>query len=110
MADNIRPSLYGADYTVVLANRQPEPPFGTVTVAGRYCESADILFKDALLPELRRDDILAAATSGAYGMAMASNYNMALRPAVVFVTGGQSTITRRRETEADLLRLFRRSG
>ena len=110
MADNIRPALYGADYTVVLANRQPEPPFGTVTVAGRYCESGDILFKDALLPRLRRDDILAAATSGAYGMAMASNYNMALRPAVVFVTGGQPTLTRRRETEADLLGLFLNSG
>jgi diaminopimelate decarboxylase len=110
MADNIRPALYGAEYTVVLANRQPEPPFGPVTVAGRYCESGDILFKDAPLPELRRDDILAAATSGAYGMAMASNYNMALRPAVVFVTGGRAILTRRRETESDLLGLFPRSG
>ena len=110
MADNIRPALYGAEYTVVLANRKPEPPFGPVTVAGRYCESGDILFKDAPLPQLRRDDVLAAATSGAYGMAMASNYNMAMRPAVVFVSGGRATLTRRRETEADLLGLFPRSS
>lgn len=110
MADNIRPALYGAEYTVVLANRRPEPPFATATVAGRYCESGDILFKDALLPQLRRGDILAAATSGAYGMAMASNYNMAPRPAVVFVSGGRAIITRRRETESDLLGLFPRSG
>ena len=110
MADNIRPALYGAEYTVVLANRRPEPPLATVTVAGRYCESGDILFKDAQLPRLRRGDILAAATSGAYGMAMASNYNMAMRPAVVFVTDGRSTLTRRRETEADLLGLFPQSG
>ncbi len=110
MADNIRPALYGAEYTVVLASRRPEPPFGPVTVAGRYCESGDILFKDAPLPQLRRDDVLAAATSGAYGMAMASNYNMALRPAVVFAAGGRAVLTRRRETEADLLGLFPRSG
>ena len=110
MADNIRPALYGAEYTVVLANRRPAAPFSRVTVAGRYCESGDILFKDVELPRLDRDDILAAATSGAYGIAMASNYNMALRPAVVFVADGQAKLTRRRETEADLLGLFPRSG
>ncbi len=110
MADNIRPALYGAQYTVVLANRRPEPPFSNVTVAGRYCESGDILFKDVKLPRLARHDILAVATSGAYGIAMASNYNMALRPAVVFVAGGRATLTRRRETEADLMGLFPQSG
>ena len=110
MADNIRPALYGSEYTVVLANRRPGPDRSEVTVAGRYCESGDILFKDVALPRLERGDILAAATSGAYGIAMASNYNMALRPAVVFVAGGRSKLTRRRETEADLLALFPQSG
>ena len=110
MADNIRPALYGARYTAVLANRRGTSVRSTVTVAGRYCESGDILFKDLELPQLRRGDILAAATSGAYGMAMSSNYNLALRPAVVFVADGAARITRRRETYDDLLGLFPESG
>ncbi len=106
MADNIRPALYGADYTVILAGRESPADRLRVTVAGRYCESGDILFKNVLLPPLHRGDILAAATSGAYGIAMSSNYNLALRPAVVFVEEGNSKLTRRRETYADLLNLF----
>jgi diaminopimelate decarboxylase len=75
-----------------------------VTIAGRYCESSDILITDALLPPLCAGDVLAVAACGAYAPAMASNYNMALRPAIVAVANGQATLWRRRETFTDLLR------
>ena len=103
MADNIRPALYGARYTVVLASRDDDSEKHAVTVAGRYCESGDILFKDVQLPRLRRGDVLASATSGAYNFAMSSNYNMSLRPAVVIVKEGMVRLSRRRETYDDLL-------
>ncbi len=106
MADNIRPALYGSEYTVELASRAAEPSSSPVTIAGRYCESGDILFKDVTLPELRGGDLLAAAASGAYNMAMSSNYNMALRPAVVFVNDGNARLSRRRETYDDLFAIF----
>ena len=106
MADNIRPALYGSEYKVDIASREADGECSTVTIAGRYCESGDILFKDVSLPELRNGDIIAAATSGAYNLAMSSNYNMALRPAVVFVKDGQATLSRRRETYGDLLAVF----
>jgi len=106
MADNIRPALYGANYTVVLANRNSTGPTETVSVAGRYCESGDILFNNVTLPELNRGDLLASATSGAYGMSMASNYNMALRPAVVMIDKGRARLTRRRETIQDIWNVF----
>ncbi|MCY3802201.1 MAG: diaminopimelate decarboxylase [Chloroflexi bacterium] len=106
MADNIRPALYGSEYKVDIASREADGECSTVTIAGRYCESGDILFKDVSLPELRNGDIVAAATSGAYNLAMSSNYNMALRPAVVFVKDGQATLSRRRETYDDLLAVF----
>ena len=106
MADNIRPALYGSEYTVELAGRAAEPSGSPVTIAGRYCESGDILFKDLTLPELHSGDLLAAAASGAYNMAMSSNYNMALRPAVVFVKDGIVRLSRRRETYDDLLAIF----
>ncbi|MCY4109527.1 MAG: diaminopimelate decarboxylase, partial [Chloroflexi bacterium] len=106
MADNIRPALYGSEYKVDIASREAARGCSTVTIAGRYCESGDILFSDVTLPELRSGDIIAAATSGAYNLAMSSNYNMALRPAVVFVKDGQATLSRRRETYDDLLAVF----
>lgn len=107
MADNIRPALYGANYTVVLANRDTSGgPTETVSVAGRYCESGDILFNNITLPKLNRGDLLASATSGAYGMSMASNYNMALRPAVVMVDKRKARLTRRRETINDIWNVF----
>jgi diaminopimelate decarboxylase len=104
MADNIRPALYGARYTAVAANRMTETASELVTIAGRYCESSDILITDALLPPLCAGDVLAVAACGAYAPAMASNYNMALRPAIVAVANGQATLWRRRETFTDLLR------
>lgn len=106
MADNIRPALYQAEYTAVIANRSPEGPSELVTIAGRYCESGDILISDILLPELHRDDLLAVPTSGAYNLSMASNYNFALRPAVIMVHNGVPHLSRRRETYADLRALY----
>jgi diaminopimelate decarboxylase len=104
MADNIRPALYGARYTATLANRDSAgEPLQTVTIAGKYCESGDVLIDDALLPELEVDDLLAVPMTGAYCLAMASNYNLSPRPAVVIVADGRARLIRRRETYADLL-------
>ncbi len=105
MADNIRPALYGSIYEALLANRMGEPATSTVTLAGRYCESGDLLVKDARLPSATAGDIVALPASGAYNLAMSSNYNMALRPAAVLVSDGKARIIRRRESYDDLLRL-----
>ncbi len=105
MADNIRPALYGARYEAVVANRAGEPPAGPVTVVGKYCESGDILIRDINLPPVGPGDLLALPAAGAYCLAMASNYNAALKPAVVLVSGGRARLIRRRETYADLLAL-----
>jgi diaminopimelate decarboxylase len=106
MADNIRPALYQAEYTAVLANRSDEGPTLPITIAGRYCETGDLLIKDIQLPELRRGDLLAMPTAGAYNLSMSSNYNLALRPAAVVVTDGRARLSRRRETYDDLLALY----
>jgi diaminopimelate decarboxylase len=103
MADNIRPAIYGARYEAIVANRADEPAEETVTIAGKYCESGDLLIKDVALPTLRSGDLLALPASGAYNLAMASNYNMALKPAVVLVKDGQARLMRRRQTYDDLL-------
>jgi diaminopimelate decarboxylase len=103
MADNIRPTAYGAPYTPVLANRLAEPADATVAIAGRYCESGDVLVRDAALPMPKVGDLVAIPASGAYHLSMASNYNLVPRPAVVVVADGQARLVRRRETYADLL-------
>jgi diaminopimelate decarboxylase len=103
MADNIRPALYDARYEAVVVNRADDEPSETVTIAGKYCESGDLLVKDARLPRTEPGDVLALPASGAYNLTMASNYNMALRPAVVVVQDGDARLIRRRETYADLL-------
>ncbi len=103
MADNIRPALYGSRYEVVVANRMADPPHEKVTVAGRYCESGDVLVSDAELPRLWAGDLLAMPVAGAYGLPLASNYNWALRPAVVMVKAGHARLIRRRETYDDLM-------
>jgi len=103
MADNIRPALYGSRYEVLVANRMSDPPQEKVTVAGRYCESGDVLVSEAEVPRLWAGDLLALPVSGAYGLALASNYNWALRPAVVMVKDGHAHLIRRRETYDDLL-------
>jgi diaminopimelate decarboxylase len=103
MADNIRPTLYGARYTAEIANRAASGPTETVTIAGKYCESGDILIDGIDLPKLERDDLLAVPATGAYCLSMASNYNHSPRPAVVLVSDGKSRLIRRRETYADLI-------
>src|SRR5699024_444364 len=91
MADNIRPTLYDAAYTAALANRtEDDETREPVTIAGKYCESGDVLIEDIALPHLERGDLLAIPAAGAYCLAMASNYNMALRPAVAMVRGGEA--------------------
>jgi diaminopimelate decarboxylase len=103
MADNIRPALYGARYTSLLANRAAAPAGPPIDVAGRYCESGDVLLRQAELPPAGPGDLLALATAGAYTLSMASNYNMAPRPAVLLLGGGAARLIQRRETEEDLL-------
>jgi diaminopimelate decarboxylase len=103
MADNIRPTAYGAQYTAVLADRMRDPADLEVALAGKYCETGDILIQGIRLPRPRVGDLVAMPMAGAYQLAMASNYNMALRPAVVVVANGSVRLVRRRETYADLL-------
>ena len=104
MADNIRPTAYGARYAPFLANRVLDTTRAEVAIAGKYCESGDVLMKDALLPMPRVGDLVAVPGAGAYHLSMASNYNMSLRPAVVAVSNGAARLVRRRETFEDLLR------
>jgi diaminopimelate decarboxylase len=103
MADNIRPTAYGAAYTALLANRVDAPSDTSVAIAGRYCESGDVLIRDVRLPRPVRGDVVAVPASGAYHLSMASNYNLVPRPAVVVVRDGVATLVRRRETYDDLL-------
>jgi diaminopimelate decarboxylase len=103
MADNIRPTAYGAVYAPLLANRAGALADATVAIAGRYCESGDVLVRDAVLPMPAVGDVVAVPASGAYQLSMASNYNLVPRPAVVVIGEGQARLVRRRETYADLL-------
>jgi len=104
MADNIRPALYGAEYEAVVANKVQAPEADQVTIAGKFCESGDILVQDIGLPEVAAGDVLAVADCGAYCLAMASNYNASLKVAVVLVKDGKARLIRRRETFEDLTR------
>jgi len=105
MADNIRPALYGAKYEAVVANKMLVEETEEVTIAGRFCESGDILIRDINLPKVTAGDVLAVPQCGAYCPAMASNYNASLKPAIVLVKEGKARLIRRRETFADLTRL-----
>ena len=104
MSDNPRPQLYDAVYTAVSAGRANEPADERVSIAGMHCESGDVLIDDVTLPSPRRDDLLALPATGAYTLAMASNYNGVTRPAAVLVRDGEARLIRTRETIADLLR------
>jgi diaminopimelate decarboxylase len=108
MGDNIRPALYGARYTAVLADRPIAPPEEEVAVAGKYCESGDVLIPEVALPTARPGEVLAVPGSGAYAVPMASNYNHFPRPAVVLIDNGRARLIRRREAHADIWRLERR--
>jgi diaminopimelate decarboxylase len=103
MGDNIRPKLYGSRYEAFKVNAPDAEASETVTIAGRYCESTDILIKDAQLPPLTTGDLVAMPAAGAYSLAMSSNYNYNVRPAVVMVRDGKARLIRRRETYDDLL-------
>ena len=103
MGDNIRPKLYGARYEAYLASAPDQAPDGKVTIAGKYCESTDILITDIEMPPLRAGDVIALPAAGAYCLAMASNYNGMPRPEVLMVRDGEAKVMRRRETLDDLL-------
>ena len=104
MADNIRPALYGARYRAEVANKMGRDKDKIVTVAGRCCESGDILIEDLPVPgDIEPGDILAVFNTGAYSYSMASNYNMLPKPAVVFVDKGEDILVVERETYDDLL-------
>jgi len=103
VSDNPRPQLYGARYTALLVNRTTDATGGTFGVAGKHCESGDVLIDAVELPEPRRDDLLAVPATGAYTLGMGSNYNAVPRPAAVLVADGNARLIRRRETVDDLL-------
>lgn len=113
MGDNIRPALYEAEYVAAIAARPrglgipgAPPPDGDAVssrIVGKYCESGDFLIREIMLPPVAPGDILAMPAAGAYHLMMASNYNLAFRPAVVFIRDGQPRLVRRRETLEDLL-------
>ena len=102
MSDNLRPMLYGARYEAVIADRPEAAPTHEATIAGMHCESGDILIKQVELPEPRIGDVLVTPATGAYGYAMANNYNGVPRPPVIFCKDGNARVVVRRETYADL--------
>jgi len=104
MADNIRPAFYGADYFGLLANRMKDEITTEVSIAGKACESGDMLIWDLPLPEPKAGDKLAVFNTGDYTFVMASNYNRLTRPAVVFVEDGKDFLAIRRETPQDFMR------
>jgi diaminopimelate decarboxylase len=106
MSDNIRPSLYGAKYTTVLANRTSTAPSISSRLVGKHCETGDILIREIDLPsDIAPGDLLAVPATGAYGRSLANNYNHVPRPPVIAVKDGKARVIVRRETEADLLGL-----
>lgn len=105
MSDNLRPMLYGAVYEALIANKANLPATNKVTIAGKHCESGDVLVRDAILPRLEIGDILVTPATGAYGYVLSNNYNKQPRPPVILVKDGQARLIIRRETYEDLVRL-----
>jgi diaminopimelate decarboxylase len=105
ISDNIRPALYGAKYEALVANKALESEGNMVTIAGKLCESGDILVQDVNLAAARPGDVIAIPVCGAYSIPMASNYNALPRPAIVMVKEGRARLIRRRETYQDLMSL-----
>jgi diaminopimelate decarboxylase len=103
MSDNLRPMLYGSHYEAVIADRAGETPQVLATIAGMHCESGDVLVRDAELADPRVGDLLVTPATGAYGYAMANNYNGVPRPPVIFCRDGDARVVVRRETWDDLL-------
>ena len=105
MGDNIRPALYQSEYEALLANKIGEAELASVSIAGKFCESGDILVKDTKLATALPGDLIAIPVSGAYCIPMSNNYNMITRPSIVMVNNGESRLIRKRETYQDLIRL-----
>ncbi|HEY6961415.1 MAG TPA: hypothetical protein VI408_05930, partial [Gaiellaceae bacterium] len=105
MSDNPRPAMYNARYAALIASRADADPTAAYAVAGKHCESGDVLIERVELPEPRRGDVLAVPVTGAYTLAMSSTYNAVPRPAAVLVANGSARLIRRRETVDDLLAL-----
>jgi diaminopimelate decarboxylase len=103
MSDNLRPMLYGSRYEAVIADRAAETPDTLATIAGMHCESGDVLIRDMELAAPRVGDVLVTPATGAYGYAMANNYNGVPRPPVIFCRDGEARVVVRRETWDDLL-------
>ena len=106
MGDNIRPALYGAQYNALAVERAFAPPEEQVCVAGRYCESGDILIEQIMLPRMHDGELLALPVAGAYSLPMSSTYNLVPRPAVVLVDGVDVQVMERRETVDDLMQRY----
>ena len=102
MGDNIRPALYGSKYEAVVANKMLAKEAKEITIAGKFCESGDILIRDIALPPVSAGDIIAIPDCGAYCLPQASNFNASLKPAIVLVNKGEARLIRRRETFDDL--------
>ncbi len=107
MSDNPRPITYQSTYRVMVANKMSAPITETVTIAGKHCESGDILIKDAQIAATEPGDILVVPATGAYNYSMSSNYNRITRPAAVLVNQGEANIIIQRESYDDLLRFDR---
>ncbi|WP_233143941.1 diaminopimelate decarboxylase [Lottiidibacillus patelloidae] len=104
MSDNLRPALYDAKYHAVIANRVNDDASEKVSIAGKCCETGDMLIWDIMLPKVEAGEYLAVFSTGAYGYSMANNYNRIPRPAVVFVENGQDTLVIKRETYDDIVK------
>jgi diaminopimelate decarboxylase len=102
MSDNLRPMLYGARYDALVADRAGETPASEVTIAGMHCESGDVLVRDARVAAPRVGDVMVTPATGAYGYAMANNYNGIPRPPVIVCKDGDARVVVRRETYDDL--------
>lgn len=103
MSDNIRPAIYGSKYEAVIANKLTTEKAQEVTLAGKFCESGDLLIRDIELPELEPADVVAVPASGAYCLSMASNYNASLHPPILLLKDGKPRTIRRSQTLADLM-------
>jgi diaminopimelate decarboxylase len=103
MGDNIRPALYDAVYEAVVAGKMRMEPSDKVTIAGKYCESGDVLVRDITLPPVEAEDVIAIPAAGAYCLSMSSTYNLNPRPPIVLVKDGEARLIRRREAYQDMM-------
>ncbi|MEM9773296.1 MAG: diaminopimelate decarboxylase [Chloroflexota bacterium] len=104
MGDNLRPALYNAPYTAIVTDQVEHDATEMVHISGRFCESGDVLLKNAMLPQTQIGNFIAFASAGAYTLSIANNYNLVPRPAVLMVTNGNVRLMQRRETFEDMIR------